>query len=82
MAMDPTPTEMFNTTGKGCSGRKTQQAHPHYYVLPKLVKAYTVYGNAEVERRLSENSKVRTSKRSLLSHDSINAIQNLTKDAL
>ena len=40
-----------------------------------------VHGNAEVEGSLSENSKVLTSKRRLLSVDSINAIR-LTKDVI
>ena len=39
------------------------------------------HGNAEVERRLLENSKVVTSERSLLCDDSINVIK-LTKDAI
>ena len=39
------------------------------------------HGNAEVERRLSENSKVLTSEGSLLCDDSINLIK-LTKDAI
>ena len=39
------------------------------------------HGNAEVERNLSENSKVLTSERSLLCDDSINVIK-LTKDAI
>ena len=39
------------------------------------------HGNAEVERSLSENSKVLTSERSLLCDDSINVIK-LTKDAI
>ena len=39
------------------------------------------HGNVEVERSLSENSKVLSSERGLLSDDSINAIR-LTKDAI
>ena len=39
------------------------------------------HGNAEVERSLSENSKVLTSERRLMCDDSINAIK-LTKDAI
>lgn len=39
------------------------------------------HGNAEVERSLSENSKVLRSERSLLSDESINAIR-ITKDAI
>ena len=39
------------------------------------------HGNVEVERSLSENSKVLTSEQSLRSDDSINAIR-LTKDAI
>ena len=39
------------------------------------------HGNAEFERSLSENSKVLTSERRLLSDDYINAIK-LTKDAI
>lgn len=48
---------------------------PRYYILPKLVKAVLclAHGNAEVERSLSENSKVLTSERSQLSDDSINS---------
>ena len=44
---------------------------PRYYVLPKFVKAVLclTHGNADVERRLSENSKVLTSERCLLSDD-------------
>ena len=39
------------------------------------------HGNAEVERSMSENSKVLPSERSLLCADSINVIK-LTKDAI
>ena len=39
--MDLIPTEKFTTTDKECSGRKTLTDSPHYYVLPKLVKAYS-----------------------------------------
>ena len=66
--MDPTSTEKLTTNGKECSGRKTQQAH------------HTIM-NEEVERSLSENSKLLTSERSLLSDGSINAIR-VTKHAI
>ena len=65
--MDPTPTETLTTTGKEYSGRETQQAHHTIMSYQSLC--------------LSENSKVLTSERSLLSADSINAIR-LTKDAI
>ena len=76
--MDPTHTEKFTTTEKECSGRKT--------TLLYTTKAYVcllclTHDNAEVERSLSENSKVLTSERSLLCDDSIN-VMKLTKDAI
>ena len=56
---------------------------PRYKVLAKLVKAVLclAHGNAEVERSLSENKKVLTNERTLLSDASINALRS-TKDAI
>ena len=75
--MDPTSTEELTTPGRVFSTQNST------YFLPKFVKAVLclAHDNSKVERSPSENSKVLTSERSLLSDDSINAVR-LTKDAL
>ena len=62
------------TTEKECSGCKTQQAH-HTIIKACEGLLCLTHGNAQVERSLSENSKVLTSEQSLLCDDSINVIK-------
>ena len=54
-----------------------------FKVLPKFVKAVLclAHGNADVEHTLSENKKVVTNERTLLSNESINGLR-LAKDAV
>ena len=74
--MDPTHTEK---EGSGCkTNRLTTLLCPTKACEGLLC---VTNGNAEVERSLSENSKVLTSERSLLCDDSLNVIK-LTKDAI
>ena len=77
--MDPTPTETLTTTEKSLRDAKlnmlTTLLCPTKGCEGLLCQTHD---NAEVERSLSENSKVLTSEQSLLSDYSINAIR-LTK---
>ena len=70
--MDPTYTKELTTPGEECLRRKLNT------VTTLLCLAH---GNAEVESSQSENIKVLTSERRLLSDDSINAIR-LIKDLI
>ena len=80
--MDPTPTEKLTTTGQECSGYKINRLT----TLLCHTKGYNslhflTHGNATVKSNLSENSRMLTIVRSLLSKDFINAIR-LTKDVI
>ena len=74
--MDPTPTD------KECRDAKLNRLTT-LLCFTKVCKGLLclTHGNAEVERSLSENSKVLTSEQSLLCDDSINAIK-LTKHVI
>lgn len=62
---------------------KKQDGRKKYDILAKLVKAILclAHGNAEVERSLSENKKLLTKERTLLSDSSINGLRTV-KDAV
>ena len=81
--MDPTHTEKFtNTLKKSVRDAKLNMLTTLLCPTTACEGLFCItHGNAEVERSVSENSKVLTSERSLLCDDSINVIK-LTKDAI